>query len=383
MVLFTYASGGIVPPATQKDILASMSKRTRRRSIVTVILGALVVFLAVPVLQFIPRYVSDPSPLNQATYIGFFLGYIAIVVTFIQRLLKSMMDPDFEATVAKIRYQQIQSTSRRFEDLRVGLSPTINLPFKQSAGNRESVSSLVKYTISGKKRFIIVGRAGSGKSFTVQQMCLRAMESDSKLIALSIPVARWQPHASMQVWLTRYIEREFNISKTLAERLLTENRLLPIFDGLDELSSHTIDSRSTANSIACQFMNALSNWTVQALPAPFILTTQPSAWATLPADVRLHHSLAVVRIPEVPRLAVWTCEISPVNHCLGLRVKFDYGRPQIASRYAHAQRAPALVRLTDRFPGCVRRSSASLAVQLACPSTGSSHRVLRLPSRGP
>lgn len=85
-------------------------------------------------------------------------------------------------------------------------------------------------------RLLIVGEPGSGKTTLLLQLALKLLEREERQIPIVINIATWRSRfSSVKDWFTELLP-QMGFSKALTRQLLTENRLLPMFDGLDELA---------------------------------------------------------------------------------------------------------------------------------------------------
>src|SRR4051794_21617839 len=94
-------------------------------------------------------------------------------------------------------------------------------------------------------RLVILGQAGSGKTVAAAGIAASLLGNDPVSVPGRIPAlvdaATWDPHTTgLTAWLTDCLHRTYlptvDNGHEVAERLVTANRLLPIIDGLDEMS---------------------------------------------------------------------------------------------------------------------------------------------------
>ncbi|PHN00774.1 NACHT domain-containing protein [Flavilitoribacter nigricans] len=94
-------------------------------------------------------------------------------------------------------------------------------------------------------RLLIIGEPGSGKTTLLLQLALKLLEKENARIPIVINIATWRERfSSVQEWLTELLP-QMGFSKGLTKNILTEDRLLPLFDGLDELDELDEEYRQT------------------------------------------------------------------------------------------------------------------------------------------
>jgi NACHT domain len=97
------------------------------------------------------------------------------------------------------------------------------------------------------KRLVVLGSLGAGKSILAIILILGILEK--RQVGSPVPVlfsvGSWDPsRISLHDWMVNYLAENYELSgaedeatQSVAEKLLTEDRLLPILDGLDEMPS--------------------------------------------------------------------------------------------------------------------------------------------------
>ncbi|TQF04162.1 NACHT domain-containing protein [Kitasatospora acidiphila] len=88
------------------------------------------------------------------------------------------------------------------------------------------------------RRLVVLGDAGSGKStlavLLVIELIRQMGEGDPVPVLLTL--ASWRQHEHLKEWLGRQLAREYPwLDARTASKLVTYRRVLPVFDGLDEL----------------------------------------------------------------------------------------------------------------------------------------------------
>lgn len=154
-----------------------------------------------------------------------------------------------------INAQLKQSYEKRLKSKLAGRFP-INLKFVQSDDGTESAKARYQeatfqpgqsvYSIrqafneSG-GRLLIVGQPGAGKTTVALQLAIELIEAGSRQLPIIINIASWRKRFKhIHDWLIELLP-QMGFSPTLVKEMIKEDRILPFFDGLDELSADLRD----------------------------------------------------------------------------------------------------------------------------------------------
>jgi formylglycine-generating enzyme required for sulfatase activity len=94
------------------------------------------------------------------------------------------------------------------------------------------------------QRLLILGEPGAGKTTLLRALAARLLERAEQDPTAPIPIllnlASWQapqqPMESMEDWLVGQLKSQYSVNRQLAQTWLSNRQLLPLLDGLDELS---------------------------------------------------------------------------------------------------------------------------------------------------
>lgn len=86
-----------------------------------------------------------------------------------------------------------------------------------------------------KGRVLLVGEPGSGKTTLILQLALKLLEEKQVAIPLIIELNSWSSRfVKVEDWFNEYLPL-IGIDRRIADILVKENLIIPLFDGLDEL----------------------------------------------------------------------------------------------------------------------------------------------------
>jgi NACHT domain len=257
------------------------------------LVGLLLVWLAIRLTQ---AYVSDNSELDKAGYLGTITGCIGLVVAMLQFLRWLRRQDSPESVAAQLRVKTGTELDRRLSDMR-RTSEDIALSYRVADDSRKTgLDGLVDRLLQESGRVILTGQPGVGKSYTALQVAAELIKRNPSVVPLVIPLSRWTDTGEPTSRLVRFVGSEFNLAASSADALLRTGKVLPVFDGLDELCSDDADVEPAAD-----LLRKLIDWRNLGSRMPFFLACRRSIWDRIDRDLASHHSLAVFSILAVNR----------------------------------------------------------------------------------
>ncbi|WP_425562117.1 NACHT domain-containing protein [Microlunatus spumicola] len=170
------------------------------------------------------------------------------------------------------------------------------LTFRSMRGGGDaSLEQLIRRLLASSGQVVLVGRAGSGKSYAATDAALRLALADIGRMPVIVPASQWDGRPEVGAWFREYVEKQFNVSPGTSADLIGSQKVVPIIDGLDELEVETDSDREAA----ADFIDALLRWRELARPVPVLLTTRTDTWDALPEDLREHEGVIPYQIQPV------------------------------------------------------------------------------------
>jgi hypothetical protein len=89
-----------------------------------------------------------------------------------------------------------------------------------------------------RRRLVILGGPGAGKTIAVQRMAFRLLEAAAdEPVPVVVSLASWSGELSLEEWLTNVLANEYpRLPRATLFDLIVAGQVLPMFDGLDEIS---------------------------------------------------------------------------------------------------------------------------------------------------
>jgi hypothetical protein len=140
-------------------------------------------------------------------------------------------------------------------------------------------------------RFLLVlGPAGSGKTNCLlriaRELCEQRLRAggENEPVPVVFPLATWTPrHADLGGWLSLELQRRYKVPPDLCNRWIAERSILPLFDGLDEVSG----------PIRGACIGAINDFVEVAAPPGAVVCSRPHEYGQAGTPLRLHATLTV------------------------------------------------------------------------------------------
>jgi hypothetical protein len=85
-------------------------------------------------------------------------------------------------------------------------------------------------------RLLIIGEPGAGKTTLLLQLAEALLQRPENRVPVILNLSTWRgQHKNLTHWLLHNVPAAAAVSRSMAKRLVLEDRLLPLFDGLDEV----------------------------------------------------------------------------------------------------------------------------------------------------
>lgn len=89
-------------------------------------------------------------------------------------------------------------------------------------------------------RLLITGVPGAGKTTLLLQLALALLDSATDALPVILNLATWKnEYTNLETWLKEILPTELGTSKRLAADILSQNRLVLLFDGFDEIKENS------------------------------------------------------------------------------------------------------------------------------------------------
>lgn len=263
------------------------------------------------VRPFLESKLGSPESSGFAGAIAGLIPLISSIATYVFVRPK----PDISKEASRICSKQRESTGRLRTQLRMDLAADIRVTFRNATNNEFDIDDVTKMILTDSGRVVVVGRPGSGKSYSaynISYKLLMSKENEAKnIVCPVISVSRWDPCKSLDDWLTEYLQREFSVSAEVAKYLVSDHRVIPIFDGLDEAEPRSAklsgklqeNDDATHAATMAQLLEALLAWSEGVREQRFLITSERGAWEQLPHDVREDARLVPLRVAPLSATA--------------------------------------------------------------------------------
>ncbi|MDG9677394.1 NACHT domain-containing protein [Micromonospora sp. DH14] len=162
-------------------------------------------------------------------------------------------------------------------------------------GRLADVSEIFETTLH-RKRLVVLGEAGAGKTVLATRLLLDLLErrTEESPVPVIAPLTTWDPEQqSFTEWLSRRLAADYPVMHdlTISEDMISDGLVLPILDGLDEMAPHSRIS-------AIEGVNRLG------VGQHLILTSRHREYAEIIAQGYVLTAAAVIEIEELSATTV-------------------------------------------------------------------------------
>jgi hypothetical protein len=157
--------------------------------------------------------------------------------------------------------------------------------FREVGGAREGdlATVLQYYQALSPARLVVLGNPGAGKTVLALELQIRLLEyrrhDMGSMIPVYISAAAYDTRISWPEWLAEHLALRFSIRVQVVAKLIRDNRILPIVDGIDEMDRVGEQERARA------LVEAL-NSSMQGLErAPLVVTCRSAEYQDLVREI--------------------------------------------------------------------------------------------------
>jgi NACHT domain len=306
-------------------------------------------------------------------------GFLVLILPWLpgwQSLTTAPSRPDqidaaANALIRSVRAQWVAEQHRR------GLEDPHSMPIRWSvdsntswravsrnAASSEKLDSIIARFVARPSRLVVTGDPGSGKTglCVLLTLALLTDQSDHRGIPFLVPLSSWDPSENLNTWLARRLANDYPwltspaiYGATACAELVTQWRILPLLDGLDEVSP------SNRADVLDAILRDLAG-------QPFVLTCRSNEFAAIQAKPAFDDLFVIELLPLEPAAAAeyllesvpgndlerWDAVLSSLSEGTAGPVETACTRPWtlflLQAVYHSPDSNPAELLEADRFP---------------------------------
>ena len=143
-------------------------------------------------------------------------------------------------------------------------------------------------TVFDATRFLLIlGEPGSGKTTSLLELAAvlisRATSDPKERVPIVLSLSSWQKQQSLEEWIATELSAKYRVPKSIARAWLTQNYLVPLLDGLDEVQP--------ANQSAC--VTAVNAFIETHKPSGLVVCSRLMEYQWLPKKLKLNGAVCI------------------------------------------------------------------------------------------
>lgn len=180
--------------------------------------------------------------------------------------------------------------------------------FASEAKSEEDLKEKLVEVLNKNNYLLIIGEPGAGKTTILLELAVELLEnadSDKKLpIPIIFNLSSWnESFKTFGDWLVDVLVQGNGFSKAFAMKMIDENQILPLLDGLDELASNS-DNENYQQTIRNKCLIALEDFMTQKGIKHFVICSRINEYAQINANAPVNVELLVKNLEIEQVIAV-------------------------------------------------------------------------------
>ena len=252
------------------------------------------------------------EPQDAAGVVGLAVSLTGVVVAVfaLRRRPWELPDPAVIAADLAAHVRRLEAFQRRqllgADHVAIDTAFTVR-PQARSATVRGASGPLAEGTLAGvaefyratrHRRLVITGAAGAGKTVLAVELLLALLDERGweGPVPVRFVLAGWDTRQAFDAWLVQRLIEDYDRHPEVARALVTQGRVLPVLDGLDEMDAADATGGAPRARAAVSALNAYLDGRV---PAPVIVTCRTGRHAALASAGRGLRDAAWVELEPV------------------------------------------------------------------------------------
>lgn len=157
-------------------------------------------------------------------------------------------------------------------------------------------TSIVQVYDQADGRLLILGDPGAGKTTLLLQLTRTLLERAENDMLQPLPVvfvlSSWaRKRQPLAVWLVEELKARYHISQTIAQRMVNEQQILPLLDGLDEVASNV-------RAACVQAINTYVQEYLDQKNIPLVVSCRSQEYTNLSTRVMLQKAVSILPLSK-------------------------------------------------------------------------------------